>query len=283
MKVQFKTLSGQLFSAEFPNPNTKISEVKKDLIDNQKYLPDGLKVIFNGNILNDDDTLEKIGVGEKNFLVVMGKKTKLEHKKKPEGEEKKEETKETKEVKQELNKETKEIKQETKPNTQNTQLTQNTQQQIPSIFESPTGQGNDVFGQDSNVDYNQIVNSQEYQQLMGQMLQDPQFVETLIQSNPQLAQLYQTNPEVIRQMLSTPEFIQSVMQLQGMMNQGGQQGQEGQEGEETFTEDEAKQIYATQLQQLKDMGFTDESKNIQAIVRSNGNVDGAIDFLMSQM
>lgn len=143
------------------------------------------------------------------------------------------------------------------------------------------GQGNDLFGnQGSNIDYSQVVNSQEYQQLMNQMLQDPQFVETLIQSNPQLAQVYQTNPELIRQMLSTPEFIQSVMNLQGMMNQGefGQQGDE-----EGFTEDEAKQIYAVQLQQLKDMGFSDESKNIQALIQTNGSVDAAIDFLMSNM
>jgi ubiquilin len=277
MKVTFKTLAGQLFSLDFSSGNVTIGEVKHELIESQKYLAEGLKLVFNGVVLTDDNTLEKVGVTEKNFVVLMGKKTKLEHKK-PVEEDKKEVKTEVKPT-------------VTNPTTNTTTTTTNTQQttqDIPSLYQntqqptSPFGEGSPFGG--GNLDYDQIAQSPEYQQLMGQLLQDPQFVQSLIQSNPQLAQLYQTNPELIRQMLSSPEFIQNVMQLQGMMDQGGHDhgGEEQHGGEGTgYTHEEAKVIFATQLQQLKDMGFSDEESNITALIAANGNVDGAIDVLMS--
>jgi hypothetical protein len=39
--------------------------------------------------------------------------------------------------------------------------------------------------------------------------------------------------------------------------------------------------YARQLSVMEDMGFTDKRRNIQALVRVGGDVDAAIDFLIS--
>ena len=39
--------------------------------------------------------------------------------------------------------------------------------------------------------------------------------------------------------------------------------------------------YANQLQQLQDMGFSDNTANLQALVRTNGNVNAAVERLLS--
>ena len=39
--------------------------------------------------------------------------------------------------------------------------------------------------------------------------------------------------------------------------------------------------FAAQLQQLQDMGFSDGAANLQALVRTNGNVNAAVERLLS--
>jgi ubiquilin len=39
--------------------------------------------------------------------------------------------------------------------------------------------------------------------------------------------------------------------------------------------------YASQLQQLNDMGFYEFERNVQALRRSGGNVQGAVEYLLS--
>jgi ubiquilin len=41
-------------------------------------------------------------------------------------------------------------------------------------------------------------------------------------------------------------------------------------------------LYASQLAQLKDMGFFDEAQNIRALQATMGNVSAAIERLLSQ-
>lgn len=41
------------------------------------------------------------------------------------------------------------------------------------------------------------------------------------------------------------------------------------------------QRFATQLQQLRDMGFTDQERNIQALQQTGGNVNAAVERLLS--
>lgn len=38
--------------------------------------------------------------------------------------------------------------------------------------------------------------------------------------------------------------------------------------------------FRTQLQQLQDMGFTDQQANINALIATNGNVEAAIERLL---
>ncbi len=39
--------------------------------------------------------------------------------------------------------------------------------------------------------------------------------------------------------------------------------------------------YANQLQQLQDMGFSDGAANLQALIRTRGNVNAAVERLLS--
>ena len=39
--------------------------------------------------------------------------------------------------------------------------------------------------------------------------------------------------------------------------------------------------FAAQLRQLADMGFADEDRNLQALQATNGNVNAAIDWLLT--
>jgi hypothetical protein len=41
------------------------------------------------------------------------------------------------------------------------------------------------------------------------------------------------------------------------------------------------EVYATQLQQLRDMGFYDPIENVRALQRTNGNVDYSIEWLLN--
>lgn len=49
-----------------------------------------------------------------------------------------------------------------------------------------------------------------------------------------------------------------------------------------MTQDQLEQLYATQLQQLRDMGFMDTGMCINALQRSGGNVNLAVERLLSQ-
>ena len=46
---------------------------------------------------------------------------------------------------------------------------------------------------------------------------------------------------------------------------------------------EYKEVYKSQLERMKEMGFNDEEKNTQMLIAAMGNVDTAIEYMMLQM
>lgn len=44
-----------------------------------------------------------------------------------------------------------------------------------------------------------------------------------------------------------------------------------------------KEKYVSQLQQMKDMGFINEQANLQALIATNGNVEAAVERLLSMI
>jgi ubiquilin len=97
----------------------------------------------------------------------------------------------------------------------------------------------------------------------------------------------QNNP-----LLQNPEAMQQMLQAM-MGGQGGQQGGSGNDMSDLFNmfgggqpaapadNRPPEERYAQQLQQLNEMGFYDFDRNVQALRRTGGNVNGAIEFLLS--
>ncbi|KAK9838696.1 hypothetical protein WJX74_001530 [Apatococcus lobatus] len=165
----------------------------------------------------------------------------------------------------------------------------------------------------------QMMQQPEYQQAMEQMLQSPGMLDTIAQMNPQLrgvldnpqARAMLSDPERLRQMMN-PANLQAMQQLHrsgmlpglglgGAPGQGAGQGQmpdlnalmEGMGGlgggggfgmpQAPAPPADPEAAYANQLQQLQDMGFFDRQENLQALTATGGNVNAAVERLLSSV
>lgn len=63
----------------------------------------------------------------------------------------------------------------------------------------------------------------------------------------------------------------------------GTTGTTGSTGSTGSTSFDAKVVYKEQLEQLKAMGFPNESVNIQALTATGGNVDAAVDRILNML
>lgn len=68
----------------------------------------------------------------------------------------------------------------------------------------------------------------------------------------------------------------------GMGGLGGMGGFGG-FGQQPQQQGDPKEIYKSQLEQLKNMGFTNENVNIEALKASGGNVEVAVERLLNMM
>ncbi|KAL9605442.1 MAG: hypothetical protein Q9179_001354 [Wetmoreana sp. 5 TL-2023] len=131
------------------------------------------------------------------------------------------------------------------------------------------------------------------------------------QQNPSTAQQPQTNPfqQMTAQMASDPAFMQNMLSILGGANGpgspnaagGGQQGQQqpanpfgamfGPGGGNPFgmaasppppaDNRPPEERYAEQLRQLNDMGFYEFERNVEALRRTGGSVQGAVEYLLT--
>jgi ubiquilin len=80
----------------------------------------------------------------------------------------------------------------------------------------------------------------------------------------------------------TPEMMQQAMQfMQGNPGFGGGFGGFGAPAAAPADNRPPEEVYAEQLRQLNDMGFFDFDRNVQALRRSGGSVQGAIEHLLN--
>lgn len=94
-------------------------------------------------------------------------------------------------------------------------------------------------------------------------------------------------------MMNNPQMMQQMMQMMG--GGGGGAGGAGEAGFNPFgamggfgggqqapvDNSPPEERYAAQLQQLNDMGFYEFERNVQALRRSGGSVQGAVEYLLS--
>lgn len=151
-------------------------------------------------------------------------------------------------------------------------------------------------------------------QMMQQMMNSNPQLRQMMEQNPQAAAMF-SNPETMRAMMD-PANLRAMMQLQQSMQQlgqsvpgfpsmppagaaGGQQagldfstllgsmqgtslsspGGAGMGGGQARSPEER---FRVQLQSLRDMGFDDDAANIRALEQNHGNVNRAIDYLLTQ-
>eukprot|EP00210_Caulerpa_lentillifera_P008454 g8066.t1 len=173
----------------------------------------------------------------------------------------------------------------------------------PAPTGPPVGPG-DAMNPDQIM---QMMQNPAIQQMTQSLLSSPGMMERLAGSIPGMQDLMNSNPQA-REMLSNPdtmrnmmnpENIQAIMQLQqslqtlqrsglapsmtdltnssmaSLFNGGGGLG-----STTTPPVTDPVTTYATQLQQLQDMGFTDREANIRALQATGGNVNAAIDRIL---
>ena len=112
-------------------------------------------------------------------------------------------------------------------------------------------------------------------------------------NNPMMQSMMQ-NPEMMRNVMqmmggggaapgaaapADPNAMMNMMNMLGGMGGGGGGGFGAQEPPDNRPPEER---YATQLRQLNEMGMVDFDRNIQALRRSGGDVNGALEWLFGQ-
>ena len=101
----------------------------------------------------------------------------------------------------------------------------------------------------------------------------------------------------MQQLAQNPEMMQQMMQAFGGGGQGGQGGQGGfnpfgalggmggfggsPEPQGPPDNRPPEERYAEQLRQLNDMGFYEFERNVTALRRSGGSVQGAVEYLLT--
>ena len=150
----------------------------------------------------------------------------------------------------------------------------------------------------------QMLENPALQGMVQRMLSDPSMLESMMAANPQMREMMRANPQMMqmmqdpamREMMSDPNTMRSLLNIQreierqpnlgalfGMMGGGAGTGTGGGGMAPTPpapVQDPAT-TYARQLQQLQEMGFFDRDANIRALQAVHGNVNAAVERLLS--
>lgn len=140
-----------------------------------------------------------------------------------------------------------------------------------------------------------LLSSPELSTALEMFAANPQMMESMISSQPQLQSMINSNP-AMRQMMSNPAALRAMAdpanlramaQMQTMMQQMGMPpGGMGDMSGLPFAGFgpaapglPPAQLYATQLRQMAEMGFVDAEANTRALQATGGNVNAAIERL----
>ncbi|KAM6558555.1 hypothetical protein CsatA_027794 [Cannabis sativa] len=174
-------------------------------------------------------------------------------------------------------------------------------------------------GMPDTTQMNQLLQNPAISQMMQSLLSNPQYMNQMLNLNPQLRGMVDVNPqlremmqnpEILRQ-LTNPETMQQMLTLQqsllSQLNRQQSTQDSGQTGATTGTPNNnglellmnmfgglgagsfaaptnpdvpPEELYATQLSQLQEMGFFDTQENIRALRATSGNVHAAVERLL---
>ena len=144
-----------------------------------------------------------------------------------------------------------------------------------------------------------LLSSPELSMALDMFAQNPQLMDTMISSQPQLQQMLAANPGMRRMLtdpaalraMADPANLRAMAQMQTMMQQLGGMGMGGMATGEMggmpfpgFAPPAPglppAELYASQLQQMAEMGFVDAEANTRALQATGGNVNAAIERLL---
>ncbi|KAL8092179.1 hypothetical protein AgCh_034470 [Apium graveolens] len=167
---------------------------------------------------------------------------------------------------------------------------------------------------------NNLLQNPGVSQMMQNLLSNPQYMNQILGTNPQLQSMFDMNPQlremmqnpdIIRQ-LTSPEMMQALlsqqnrpqstqepvqtggttgagaqnnMGLDALMNMFSGLGGLGAGGLNVPNTPDLppEELYATQLSQLQEMGFFDTQENIRALRATSGNVHAAVERLLGNL
>jgi ubiquilin len=161
------------------------------------------------------------------------------------------------------------------------------------------GMGLGRAGEPSPQQVAEIMQNPIMQQMMQQALSDPQFMQYVVQSSPQLAGLPPEQQQAVIQMMRNPYMMQQMMSMMGGAGANGGLNQfppPPAQGSPSAAapiagfspsffaplppQGNPREIYREQLQQLREMGFPNEDANIAALQQAQGNVQFALERLL---
>ncbi|KGN43362.2 ubiquitin domain-containing protein DSK2a isoform X1 [Cucumis sativus] len=169
---------------------------------------------------------------------------------------------------------------------------------------------------------NQFLQNPAISQMMQSLLSNPQYMNQILNLNPQLRSMVDMNPQ-LREMMQNPEFVrqltnpemmQQMLSIQqsllSTLNRQPSSQDAAQTGAAAGVPNTAglemlmnlfgglgagglaaphnpnvppEELYATQLSQLQEMGFFDTQENIRALRATSGNVHAAVERLLGNL
>ncbi|KAK2197706.1 bifunctional Ubiquitin-like domain/Ubiquitin-like domain superfamily/Ubiquitin-associated domain/UBA-like superfamily/Ubiquitin domain, partial [Babesia duncani] len=152
-----------------------------------------------------------------------------------------------------------------------------------------------------------LLNSPMMEQVMQQIRDNPQLLRTMVESNPFLQSMMSQN-QMFNNMINNPEMVRTMMQP-GMLQAGLQMHQAMQQQQQrggtmpggfpmgmmgqmspstpmaptTTATRPPREMYASQLQTLQEMGFLDTDENIAALTACGGDISAAISRLLQDL
>ncbi|EKX74289.1 ubiquitin family member protein [Theileria equi strain WA] len=155
-----------------------------------------------------------------------------------------------------------------------------------------------------------LLNTPVIQEMLAQISSNPQLLRSLVESSPLLQPMMAQN-QMFNQMLNNPELLRTMMRpgmLQAglQMHQAMQEQQQRSQGDQNSQQNDMfnpflsqgfpgftfptpqmdtrqpEERFATQLQSLQEMGFTNREANIEALTAVGGDISAAITRLLNK-
>jgi len=226
MIISLKTLSGKIYKIEDLEPSLTVKELRDVAGKHTDIEPECLRMIFKGKVLKDELTLTEASLVDGDCIIIV-KSRKKKRKKNLRSEHKEQkEASVTHERKETCATQERKEASVTQPSTGTAAPRQTpvSQPVAPAANASSSSSANQPFNPlgllafpqapasasgNGRADFmRNMLRSQTFQNLMS----NPDFITSIVESNPQLRRIFESNPQ-LRHMLRSPDTMRQIMQV----------------------------------------------------------------------